>query len=389
LFQAYFDARKNKRNTINALAFEKHLEANLFALASEIIERKYAPKPSICFIVDKPVKREIFAADFRDRVIHHFIYNYISPIFEKTFINDSYSCRKGKGTHYGIKRIDHFIRSCSQNYSKDCYILKLDIKGYFMAMNKSLLYDKVKNELIRTKKKLGFDLELVLYLIEKTIFNDPKVNCIIKGKKEDWSGLPQTKSLFHAQPNCGLPIGNLTSQLFGNIYMNEFDHWVKKELGIKHYGRYVDDFVLIHESKDYLQSVIPKLSDFLLSTLQLTLHPDKIYLQHYSKGVKYLGAVIKPHKTYIANRTKGNFYNAIEKQNQIARDHKPTKEEQQAFQSSMNSYLGIMKHYKSYKLRKTMIFKNLSGWWRNYVYPVGYEKFVMKRKVVKKLYPTG
>jgi retron-type reverse transcriptase len=186
LFQAYFDARKNKRNTINALAFEKHLEANLFALANEIIERNYTPKPSICFIVDKPVKREIFAADFRDRVIHHFIYNYISPIFEKSFINDSYSCRKGKGTHYGIKRIDHFIRSCSQNYSKDCYILKLDIKGYFMAMSKSLLYQKVKNELIGTKNKLSFDLELVLYLIEKTIFNDPKENCIIKGTKEDW-----------------------------------------------------------------------------------------------------------------------------------------------------------------------------------------------------------
>jgi retron-type reverse transcriptase len=159
LFQAYFDARKNKRNTINALAFEKHLEANLFALASEIIERRYSPKPSICFIVDKPVKREIFAADFRDRVIHHFIYNYISPIFEKSFINDSYSCRKGKGTHYGINRIDHFIRSCSQNYNKDCYILKLDIKGYFMAMNKLLLFDKVKNELIRNKNKVDFDWE--------------------------------------------------------------------------------------------------------------------------------------------------------------------------------------------------------------------------------------
>ena len=98
LFQAYFDARKNKRNTINALAFEKHLEANLFALANEIIERKYTPKSSICFIVNKPVKREIFAADFRDRVIHHFIFNYILPFFETTFINDSYSCRKGKGT---------------------------------------------------------------------------------------------------------------------------------------------------------------------------------------------------------------------------------------------------------------------------------------------------
>src|SRR5690554_7185803 len=171
LFQAYFDARKNKRNTINALAFEKYLESNLFALVNEIIERKYTPKPSICFVVSKPVKREIFAADFRDKVIHHFIFNYISPIFEKTFINDSYSCRKGKGTHYGINRIDHFIRSCSQNYNKDCYILKLDIKGYFMAMNKLLLFDKVKNELIRNKNKVDFDLELVLYLIEKTIFN--------------------------------------------------------------------------------------------------------------------------------------------------------------------------------------------------------------------------
>jgi len=381
LFQAYFDARKNKRNTINALAFEKHLEANLFALACEIIERKYTPKPSICFIVDKPVKREIFAADFRDRVIHHFIYNYISPIFEKSFINDSYSCRKGKGTHYGIKRIDHFIRSCSQNYSKDCYILKLDIKGYFMAINKSLLYQKIKNELIRTKNKLDFDLQLIFYLIEKTIFNDPRVNCIIKGNKEDWVDLPPTKSLFHVQHNCGLPIGNLTSQLFGNIYMNEFDHWVKKELGIKHYGRYVDDFVLIHENKNYLQSIIPTISAFLLSTLKLTLHPGKIYLQHYTKGVKYLGAVIKSHKQYIANRTKGNFYNAIEKQNQIARDHKPTKEEQQAFQSSMNSYLGIMKHYKTYKLRKNMIFKKLSGWWWNYVYlSGGIAKFEIKIK---------
>jgi RNA-directed DNA polymerase len=174
LFQAYFDARKNKRNTINALAFEKHLEANLFTLANEIIERKYAPKPSICFVVDKPVKREVFAADFRDRVVHHFIFNYISPIFEKTFINDSYSCRKGKGTHYGIKRIDHFIRSCSQNYSKDCYILKLDIKGYFMAMNKSLLYSKVKNELIRTKNKFNYDLNLFFTLLKKQSLMTPK-----------------------------------------------------------------------------------------------------------------------------------------------------------------------------------------------------------------------
>ena len=383
LFCAYFNARKNKRNTINALAFEKHLENNLFKLRDEIISYQYTPKPSICFIVDRPVKREVFAADFRDRVVHHLIYNYISPIFEKVFINDSYSCRKGKGTHYGIKRIDHFIRSCSQNYTQDCYILKLDIRGYFMSMNRTLLYEKVKQELLKRRKGIDFDLELVLYLIEKTIFNDPTKSCIIKGKKDDWQGLPKTKSLFHAKENCGLPIGNLTSQLFGNVYLNDFDHFVKRDLGIRYYGRYVDDFVLVHSSKHYLQSCIEHIRTYLKENLFLDLHPDKVYLQHFSKGVQYLGAIVKPHRIYVGNRTKGNCYEAIGKQNQIARDHKPTKEEQQAFQSSMNSYLGIMKHYKTYKLRKKMTRNDVSSFWENIFYAKYYEKFTPKKRVLK------
>ncbi len=369
LFQAYYDARKNKRNTLHALAFEKHLETNLFALANEVLSCNYKPKPSICFIVDKPVKREIFAADFRDRVIHHFIYNYISPVFEKTFINDSYSCRIGKGTHYGIKRIDHFIRSCSRNYTKDCYILKLDIKGYFMSIYKPLLYEIVKKEIILQGHKVEFDIKLVLYLLKETIFNDPTINCRIKGSIKDWEGLPATKSLFYAGPDCGLPIGNLTSQLFGNIYLNAFDHFVKSGLGIRYYGRYVDDFILIHSSKDYLQFCIEAIREYLKKELHLELHPHKIYLQHYSKGVKYLGTVIKPNRIYIANRTKGNFYNAITQLNKIVRDHKPTTEEIAAFQSSMNSYLGIMKHYKTYKLRRSTIRNNLSVSWSNYFYP--------------------
>jgi hypothetical protein len=254
-----------------------------------------------------------------------------------------------------------------------------------MAMNKTLLFNKVKEELIKKKHKIDFDLPLVLYLIKKTIFNDPKINCIIKGKTGDWEGLPETKSLFHAKQNCGLPIGNLTSQLFGNIYMNEFDHWVKRDLGIKYYGRYVDDFLIVHQDKDYLKSLTPVLSNFLLSTLQLTLHPKKIYLQHCTKGVQFLGTVIKPNRIYIANRTKGNFYHAIEKQNKIARDHKPDSDEQKAFLSSMNSYLGIMKHYKTYNLRKQMIFKNLSGWWWNYAFlSGGISKFVLKEKPAKR-----
>lgn len=381
LFQAYFDARKNKRNTINALAFEKYFEANLFELHSEIINRHYEPRRSICFIVDRPVKREIFAASFRDRVIHHYIFNCISPIFETRFINDCYSCRKGKGTHYGISRIDHFIRSCSNNYSEDCHILKLDIKGYFMAMNRKLLYDKVDSVLIAEGHKLGLSLPLIHYLIEKIIFNDPTKNCIIKGDAPDWHGLPNNKSLFHAMPDCGLPIGNLTSQLFGNIYLTEFDHFVKRDLKIKYYGRYVDDIILIHKNKEYLRTLIPIVAEYLKKNVELELHPEKIYLQHYTKGVKFLGAVIKPYRIYIANRTKGNFYEAIERQNEIARDHKPSTEERERFRSSMNSYLGIMKHYKTYDLRKRTIFKNLSAWWWNYAYlSGGIGKFALKHK---------
>ena len=238
--------------------------------------------------------------------------------------------------------------------------------------------------IIAKKYFLLFDLNLVLYLLEKTIFNDPTQNCKIKGSGSDWKGLPDTKSLFHAQPNCGLPIGNLTSQLFGNVYMNPFDHWIMKTFNIRYYGRYVDDFVIMHPDKFLLQSLIPRISEYLQNNLMLRLHPDKIYLQHFSKGVQYLGAIIKPHRIYIAARTKGNFYEAIEKQNLIARDHKPSKQEQESFLSSMNSYLGIMKHFKTHKLRKHLHKKHLSGWWGNYVRIVKFEKYVLKNKMVKR-----
>jgi len=379
-FEAYFECRKNKRYTANALAFEIDYEHNLVQLCEEINNGTYQIGRSIAFIVNKPVKREIFAADFRDRVVHHFIINKLNHLFEKQFINDSYSCRTGKGTHFGIQRVDKFIRQCSANYTKDCYILKLDLQGFFMSINKNILFEKL--EYFIQAKYISTDKELIIELCKKIIFNDSTKNCIIKGKHSDWGDLPETKSLFHSKPNCGLPIGNLTSQVFANFYMDSFDHYVKHDLGIRYYGRYVDDFVIVHKDKEYLRNLIPKLSEYLQSELQTTIHPKKIYLQHYSKGVKFLGTVILPNRIYIANRTKGNFYAAIAKQNQIARDHKPTKKEQQAFQSSINSYLGIMKHYKTYKLRKHMIFKNLSGWWWNYVYlSGGICKFEMKRKI--------
>ncbi|HOW16324.1 MAG TPA: reverse transcriptase/maturase family protein, partial [bacterium] len=365
LFSAYISCRRYKRNTANAIAFEVDYESNLVKLCEEINNGIYEPGRSITFIVNRPVKREIFAADFRDRVVHHLIINKLNPFFEREFIYDSYACRVGKGTLLGIRRLDSFIRRCSKNYTKDCYVLKLDIKGFFMCINKRLLFENLK-VFIEDKYKEQ-DIYLIIDLCRKVIFYDPTIGCVIKGSRKNWQGLPVDKSLFCSPKGSGLPIGNLTSQVFANFYMNPFDHFIKHDLDFKYYGRYVDDFILVHTDKEYLKSLIPKIRSFLELELNLTLHPNKIYLQHYTKGVKYLGAVIKPYRTYIAKRTKGNFYEAIKRQNLIARDHKPTKKEKEHFLSSMNSYLGLMKHHKTYKLRKNII-KSLSGWWWNHFY---------------------
>ena len=215
LFDAYYSCRSNKRNTINALAFETDFESNLITLWNEINSGTYQPGKSIAFIVNKPVKREIFAADFKDRVVHHLIINKLNSLFEKECIYDSYACRTGKGTHFGIQRVNSFIKKCSKNYTIDCYILKLDVQGFFMHIHKGFLFERV--QLFINQKYHARDKTILLELCRKVIFNDPTKNCIIKGNKKDWENLPENKSLFHSPPNCGLPIGNLTSQIFANF----------------------------------------------------------------------------------------------------------------------------------------------------------------------------
>jgi len=362
LFQAYYDARKNKRNTVNALAFEIDYEKNIFQLYNDLINKKYKIGQSICFISQKPVKREVFAADFRDRIVHHLIYNYINPFFEKSFINDAYSCRKNKGTSYGIKRVNHFIRSCSENYKKDCYILKLDIKGYFMGIDKNILYKKIERNI---------NDDFILQLIKKIIFYDPTKKCIIKGRKENWFGLPKSKSLFFAGKDKGLPIGNLTSQLFGNVYLNNLDYFIKHNLKCKYYGRYVDDIVIVHNNRKYLKAIIPVIRNYLQNNLLLKLHPNKIYLQHFSKGVSFLGTVIKPYRIYIKNKTKGNFYKKIQQFNAVTNSK---------FLASINSYLGIMGNYNTFNLRKS-IFENClgGGLKEKFIVSPNYRKIILKK----------
>lgn len=348
VFEAYFECRKKKRNTCNALAFESDYERRCVELWREINAGTYRPSRSIAFIINKPVKREIFAADFRDRVVHHLIARRLVPLLEEKFINDSYSTRKGKGTLYGIEHVAEHIRLCSENYTKECYILKIDIRSFFMKISKRRLYD-LTEELLHERYG-GNDLAILLYLLRETIFNRPEKNCIRKTPPQSWRGLPKDKSLFHSDGSCGLPIGNLTSQLLALNFLDGLDHLISEEWGVKHYGRYVDDMVLVHPSKEHLIEVKAKIAGWL-SEHGLSLHPRKIYLQHYTKGVLFIGGMILPGRKYLSNRTVGFCYDAIDRLNRLAAgspDYVKTHGEE--FVSTINSYLGMMRHFSSYNL---------------------------------------
>ena len=193
VFEAYYECRKHKRNKSGALKFEVNLEENLIQLWNDLCSGNYKPKPSVVFIVEEPVKREIFAADFRDRIVHHLVLKYLNPIFEQYFIYDSYSCREGKGTHFGIKRISDFMKCCSLNNTRKCWILKTDIRGYFMSINKSILFAKLESFI--KSNYFNPNRDFIINLCRIIIFNNPTKNCIFHSSKNKWNDLPKNKSL--------------------------------------------------------------------------------------------------------------------------------------------------------------------------------------------------
>ena len=365
LIEAYYDCRHNKRNTLNQLAFEMDYERQLIDLWHEINEHRYVPHRSIAFVVEHPVKREIFAADFRDRVVHHLIARRISPLLERQFLTDSYSTQKGKGTLFGIQRVEQHIRNCSDNYTRDCWVMKLDIQGFFMSIDKKMLFDCVRSFLEPRYPKE--DLPMLLYLLKETIFNRPEKNCIRKVPPSRWLGLPRNKSLFGSDGKRGLPIGNLTSQLLTLLFLDPLDHLVTEEWGYPHYGRYVDDSVTADVSKERLLELKEKIDEWLKSH-GLNLHPKKMYLQHCSKGVNFIGASIKPGRKYLARRSQGRLFCKIHHYNELlAGDEHVSKKDLFGMVSSMNSYLGMMRHYNSHRLFHKVM-SRISPEWYRYVY---------------------
>lgn len=348
ILQAYFDCRKNKRRTASATVYEMDYESRLIGLRDRINARTYTPGKSICFVVTRPRYREVFAASFEDRIVHHYIAQKLEPLFEKIFNPRTYNCRKGKGQLYGVDILKNDIRECSQNYKIDCHILKLDLKGFFMSIFRLMLAEMVDRFIVDYYD--GPDKEDLRYVCRVVILHEPEYNCERHSPAHLWDMLPANKSLFTNGRGYGVVIGNLFAQLFANFLLNILD-WFVEELGIKYHGRYVDDFYMIHTDKNVLLSAIPKIRA-KLAEYRLRINEKKFYLQHFRKGVEFTGAIVRPNRVYACNRSINNFAGAVAKLNRA----KSIEGIEKAV-SSVNSYLGLLRHYDEYKNRRRIVNK--------------------------------
>jgi len=294
LLQAYFDCRKSKRNSRSALEFELNLERNLIELYEELITGTYTPGRSICFVITRPKPREVWAAAFRDRIVHHLLYNKISPRFYASFIADSCACIPERGTLYAAQRLESKVRSATQNWSKPAHYLKCDIANFFVSIDKDLLREQLAARITEP---------WWLALTELVLFHDPRCNYELRGDPKLIDRVPAHKRLTSQPSNRGLPIGNLSSQFFANVYMDALDQFAKHQLRARHYIRYVDDFVLLHESPQWLNNALAQIEAFLPARLGIQLNPKKTILQPIDRGIDFVGHVIKPWRRTTRRRS--------------------------------------------------------------------------------------
>jgi len=294
LVQAWLDCRRNKRQSASAQAFEAHAEQNLCALRAELLANTYTPGRSTCFAVTRPKLREVWAADFRDRIVHHLLYNQISPRFYASFIANSCACIPGRGTKYAAERLEHDVRSITQNWSCPAHYLKCDLANFFVAIDKHVLRAQ-----IARKVHEGWWLDLA----DTILFHDPRTNYELCGSAELLAQVPPHKSLFNAPADTGLPIGNLSSQFFANIHLDALDQFAKHQIKARHYVRYVDDFILLHESPQWLHAALKRFEAWLPERLGAHLNPTKTILQPVDRGIDFVGHVIKPWRRTTRKRT--------------------------------------------------------------------------------------
>ena len=297
LYRQYYRCRRHKRNTINALRFEADQERNLLALREALVERSYRPGRSVCFVTTRPKLREIFAADFRDRVVHHLLVDYLERIWEPVFIHDSYACRRGKGVHAAVLRLQQFLREATANGTHRAWYLQLDVSNYFMSLDKDVLFALLSARLRD---------ETALWLTRLLVYHDCTSDYVLRGSPELLGRVPAHKTLFAAAPGKGLPIGNLNSQFFANVYLNGLDQFVKHELRCRHYLRYCDDFVLLSRDPVELQRWRDRIGHFLGEKLRLRLNPRE-RLAPVSNGIDFLGYIARRQYRLVRRRVVGHF----------------------------------------------------------------------------------
>ncbi len=305
LLEAWQEFLKGKKKKIDVLEFQKNLMSNIISLHTDLINKSYKHGDYKAFNINDPKPRSIHKASVRDRILHRAIYRKLYPFFDRTFISDSYSCRLGKGTLMSINRFKRFVYKVSKNNTKQCWILKGDIRKFFASVNHDIIL-KITAEYINDKD--------IVCLIDKIII-----------------------SFYATRKNIGLPLGNLTSQLLVNIFMNKFDQWVKHRMKIKYYIRYTDDFVIFSQDKDYLWELVPKIADFLEEELSLTLHPNKIFIKTIASGMDFLGWVNFPDHKILRINTKRRALKALSESGNI---------------NKLSSYRGLLIHGNQYVLKE-------------------------------------
>lgn len=332
LFAAWDKFKIGKRSKIDVQKFEQGLETHIFQLQRNLQNKSYKHDPYTSFYIHDPKQRHIHKASVRDRVVHHAVYRVLLPIFEPRFISNSFSCRIDKGTHRGIRAFNKMTNQESKNYTRRCFVLKCDIRSFFESIDHDVL--------MRILEKKIKDAD-TLWLLREIVA----------------SHYSSRLSVFSYK---GLPIGNLTSQLFANVYLNDFDQFIKQDLRIKHYARYTDDFVIVSQNKTYLESLIPKFEQFLRDNLGLELHPKKVTIRKIEKGVDFLGFVSLPHHRTLRTKTKKRMFRRIEakvleyNQGNLGKDN---------LEQSLQSYLGVLSHGNTYKLRQKLL--NTYWFWRS------------------------
>ncbi|MDD5463786.1 MAG: reverse transcriptase/maturase family protein [Candidatus Moranbacteria bacterium] len=317
LLAAWREFERGKKNRKDVQDFSMHLMNNIFSLHYDLFHHTYKHGGYQAFKINDPKPRDIHKALVRDRLLHHAIYRFLYPFFDKTFIADSFSCRNNKGAHKSINRFMDFGRKVSKNNTKTCWILKCDIRKFFANIDHNILLDILK-EYIPDKN--------IMLLLEDII-----------------------KSFSSKRENVGLPLGNLTSQLFVNIYMNKFDQFVKHKMKAKYYIRYADDFIILSENRELLEKQLTEMRKFLLEELKLEMHPDKVFIKTLASGVDFLGMINFPNHRVLRTNTKRKMFKKLNSKNIDLRIELISKKK---FNQSLQSYLGMLKHCNGHKIQK-------------------------------------